>query len=148
MDDAVTAVSGFTSKGQVLPFPVELGAPLDQLLDRSGPFLDESAHGGTVAESVAGVEGVLLVERDLVIVAERDGDAALGIVGGGVGDFALGENDDASRRSELDGGAQARDSSADDQKICLWRCTLHRQKNGITLRGPGCQRGLRYDEDS
>src|SRR5208283_534539 len=97
----------------------KFGAPFDDLSDVLGAFFDEESDGVGAAQAVAGVEGVLFVEADFVFVAESDGDAALGVSGGGFGKIGLGEDQDGAGLAELDGGAHARDSGTDDEVIGL-----------------------------
>ncbi len=117
VQDAVAAVRALAGEGQAAGFAVELRAPIDELLDGGGAFLDERVHGGAVAQAVAGVEGVLLVKLHLVVVAESHGDAALGVFGGRFVQALLGHHQDAAGGRQFDGGAQPGHARADDQKI-------------------------------
>src|SRR5208283_2027438 len=119
VEDAGTAVGGFTGEGELGAGAIKFGAPFDDLSDVLGAFFDEESDGVGAAQAVAGVEGVLFVEADFVYVAESDGDAALGVSGGGFGKIGLGEDQDGAGLAELDGGAHARDSGTDDEVIGL-----------------------------
>ena len=97
--------------------PVELGAPLDQLLNRAGAFFNQDVHGRAEAQPVAGSERVLLMQRHFIVVAERHRHAALRVFGGRLLKAVLGDHQNASRRRQLDGGAQTGDSRSNHQKI-------------------------------
>src|SRR5438132_11958862 len=84
MQNARTAMSGFPREGQLRTGSVEFGAPFNELRDVFGTFFDKQRHRFGPAKAVACVNGVLLVEADLVFVAERDGDAALRPGRGGI----------------------------------------------------------------
>ena len=74
---AAAAVRAFAGEQQAAALTIELGAPVDQLVNRRRPFLHQCAHGPRVAQAVAGDQRVLLVQFDLVVVAQRGGDSAL-----------------------------------------------------------------------
>src|SRR5208283_269947 len=119
VEDAGTAVGGFTGEGELGAGAIEFGAPFDELGDVVGAFFDEESDDVGAAEAVTGVEGVLFVEADFVFVAEGDGDAALGVGGSGFGKIGLGEDEDGAGFAELDGGAHAGDAGTDDEVIGL-----------------------------
>jgi len=52
---------------------VELGAPIDELLNRRGAFLHQRVHRRAVAEAISRAQRVALMQFDLVIVAQSDG---------------------------------------------------------------------------
>jgi hypothetical protein len=54
MEHPITAMGAFASERELAALAVELGSPLDQLLDRGGPFLHQNAHCRAVAQAVAG----------------------------------------------------------------------------------------------
>ena len=105
VEDAATGMGALAREGKARALPIELRAPGDQLLDGAGAFLDEYAHGFRIAEAVAGRDSVLLVERDLVVVAERGGDAALRVFRRRFLELILGQDEDTAEGRELDGGA-------------------------------------------
>jgi 3-dehydroquinate synthase len=117
VQDAAAGVRAFAGEGEAGTFAVELGPPGDQFLDGARAFLDKRVDGLRVAEAVAGGDGVLLVEGDLVVVAEGGGDAALGVFRGGLLELILGEDKDAAEGGKLDSGAEAGDTCADDEEI-------------------------------
>ncbi len=61
VQDAVAAVRTFAGEGEFRAFAIEFSAPVDEVLYGGGAFLDEGVDGVLVAESVAGVEGVVFV---------------------------------------------------------------------------------------
>ena len=77
VQDAAAAMSGFPRKRQPHAIAIEFGAPLDEPLDGGRTFLDQRVDSLRIAQSGPGGEGVLLVQSDLVVIAERDGDSAL-----------------------------------------------------------------------
>ena len=59
---------------------IELSAPLNQLLNPLWPFFHQDFRCLGVYQSVAGVDGVLQMQADLVFVAEGYCDSTLGIL--------------------------------------------------------------------
>ena len=96
------------------PLRSNCGAPLDELLDGGGAFFHQGADGGMVAKAVAGLESVLLVQLDFVVVAEGYGDAALGVFGGRFAEALLGDYQHRAAGRQIDGGAQTGDAGAND----------------------------------
>ena len=77
VQDAVAAVRALARECQLVALAVERGAPLDQFLNRRRTLFHQRAHGDRVAQTIAGIQRVLFVQFDLVVVAERDRDATL-----------------------------------------------------------------------
>ena len=75
MKDAVAAVGAFAGKGEFRAFAIEAGSPVDELKDCGGAFFDERAHGFAIAETIAGIQRVLLVQLNIVVVAQDDNAA-------------------------------------------------------------------------
>ncbi len=69
VQNAVAAVRAFARERKPLPFAIELRAPVDQLLNRGRAFFHQRADSLAVAESIARIERVLLMQRHLVVVA-------------------------------------------------------------------------------
>src|SRR5256714_11097604 len=107
-------------EGEVAILAVERRAVLDQLGDVARPLFDQRLDGFCIAESGAGVEGILIMQLDRVVVAQDDGDAALRVLGVRLGDLIFGEHRHAPEASERDRGAQPGDAAADDNKISLF----------------------------
>jgi hypothetical protein len=82
MQDAVAAVSAFTSEDKLCTPAIECGSPFNELLNGSGAFFDQSANCVDIAESVAGKNRVLFVQLNFVVVAECNSYAALRVFGG------------------------------------------------------------------
>src|ERR1700685_228161 len=80
MQHPVAAVRAFARERDLGSGTVELGAPLHQLLDAAWTFLDQHAGGLFVDQSVAGLQRVLEVERNFVVIAERGGNSALRVL--------------------------------------------------------------------
>ena len=117
MQHPVAAVRAFSREGQPGSLAVELRAPLDELPNRRGSFLHQGAHRRTVAEAVSRVQRVLLVQFDLVVVAQSDGDPALRIFGGGFPEAVLRHDQHLARLGQFDGGAQSGHSGSNDKKV-------------------------------
>src|SRR5271169_3290644 len=121
MQDPATTVSSFAGEGDFGARTVELSAPLDQLLDADWAFFDQDTCGLSVTQSVAGFEGVVEMQADLVVVTERSRDATLGVLGVGLGHFTLGKAENASCRREFHRGTQARDACTNNDEVGLGR---------------------------
>ena len=100
---------------------IELRAPLDQLFDASGAFFNENARRCLVAQAITGLQRVIEMQADFVVVAERGSDATLGVLSVRLGDLALGQAEDSACGREFNGSAQSRDSCAYYDEICLER---------------------------
>ena len=121
MQNPVAAMCAFAGKGELGSLAIELRAPLNQFFDALRAFLHQDFRGFRIAQTIAGNERVLQVQADFVFVAECGGDAALGILGGRVGDFSLRQDHDAASGGQFDGSPQAGDSRAlsDEDEISL-----------------------------
>lgn len=98
-------------------FAIEVSSPLDEFGDARRAFADEGFGGGTVDEAVARVDGVIKVQCDVVFAFKGDGDPALRVVGVGFGDGFFCDYQDIAVSGQLDGGAEAGDAGAHDEKI-------------------------------
>jgi 3-dehydroquinate synthase len=107
MKNTAAAMRAFVRKEKLRPFTIELGSPVDQLLDRVWTFLDEHSNCLAIAKAGSGIQGVLFVEVDLVIIAEGRGDAALGILRRGLAQAVLGDNQYGTRPGKLNGSPQS-----------------------------------------
>ena len=87
------------------------------MLDRRRPFLDERVYCRAVAEPVAGQNGVLFVQGNFVVFAERGGDSALRILRGGLLQRVLRDDQHAAGGRQFNGGAQAGYTGADNQEV-------------------------------
>ena len=89
VDDAAAAVPALEAEREVaVAVGVELAAQVDQLADAGGRLVGEGDRGGALREAPAGLERVLEVNGGGVVDGERRGRAALGPVGGGLGERA------------------------------------------------------------
>jgi hypothetical protein len=70
-----------------------------------------------IAQAVASDDGVLLVELHFVVIVERDGDAALRILGGRLAQAVFGDDQNTTSRSELDRGPEPCNASANHNEI-------------------------------
>ena len=117
VQDPVAAVRALAGECQPAAFVIELRAPIDELLDSGRPLFHQSVDGGPVAQSVAGVKGVLLVQLHLVVIPERYGDATLRVLGGRLAEALLGDHQHLARFGQFDGGTHAGHSGADHEKV-------------------------------
>ena len=83
----------------------------------AGPSSTSVLDGRAVAQAVAGVERVLLVQLDLVVVAQGHRDAALRVFGRGFPQAVLGHHQHAPGFRQFDRRAQPGDAGSDHQKI-------------------------------
>ena len=79
--------------------------------------MNQGAHGGAIAEAVSRIQRVLLVQLHPVVIGQGDGDASLRIFRRGFVKALLGHHQHRPLGGQFDGGAQASDTRADDQKI-------------------------------
>jgi hypothetical protein len=134
VEDARAGVGAFAGEHQFAVLAVEGGSPCEEFFDALRALFDEDMSGIRVDEAVAGGEGVFVVEGDVFVSAESDGDSALRVGGVGFGEFFLGDNEDGAIASETRGRAEAGDSGADDEKINLLVCLI----GGGVLDGRSC----------
>ena len=141
VEHAVPAVGALAREGEAQSVLIEVRAPVDQLVDAARPLLDEHPHRLGIAQTVARGERVLLVQGDLVIFAERGGDAALRVLGVAVGGKVLGEEHDlALGDGDLDGGPQSGDPAA-DHDVIRGDGALHRDENSTGLAAAPARTG-------
>ena len=96
----------------------EFRAEPDQFLNRFRAAFDDGAHGADVAQSGAGVEGVLDMFVEGVEIVHDAGDASLGETAVAFVDLALGENRDRMARiGEMKCAFQSGQTAADDQMV-------------------------------
>ena len=117
--NTIAAVGTLASKRQLRALAIEFRAPGDELLDGGGSFLHQRAHRGAIAEAVACCERVLFVQLDLIVIAERYRDAALGIFGRRFAEAFLGNHEYPPGLRQFDRRAQAGYTRADHQEIRL-----------------------------
>lgn len=117
VQDAVAGVGAFTGEEEAGAVFVELGAPVDEFLNGGWPFLHESVDGWDITKAVAGIERVVFVKGDLVVVGERHRDATLGVFGSGFFEAVFGDDEHCACLGEFDGGPETGNARADDEKI-------------------------------
>ena len=116
---AIAAVRTLASEGKPGALLIEVRAPLDEFLDAQRAFLDEDARRIAMAEAIAGDQRVLQMQADLVLVAEGDGDAALGVLGVRFAQFEFGQTEHTPIGGQLDCRPHAGDAGAHDNEIGL-----------------------------
>ena len=90
---------------------------VDQLADARGAFLDHQLDHALVAQAGAGLDGVGGVRGGRVVGVPDRGHAALGPVGVGVIQRALGQQRDAALTGGLEREGHAGDAAADHQEV-------------------------------
>ena len=95
----------------------ELHAQLDQLGDARRAFLDDRADRRFLAQAGARLERVAHVQLERILFARHGRDAALGVVGVGLGAVLLGDDGHAPVRRDFQRKGKPRDAAAEDQKI-------------------------------
>ena len=98
---------------------VEACAPLDEFGDAEGPFGDEGFGGGPVDDAIAGGDGVFEMEGNVLIAFRRYGDSALGVMGVGLAERFLGDDEDIAVAGQFDCGTKAGNTCAHNQIIDL-----------------------------
>ena len=119
MEDAGQGVSALARAMELAVFAVEVGSPLNELGDAERPFGDKHLRGRRMDEAVAGAEGVLKVQSDVLVALHGHSDATLSIVGVGLGHRLLGNNQDFALLGQLDGRAQPCHTRANHQIVHL-----------------------------
>ena len=114
-------------EGQPGAVPVKLSAPGNKFLDAFRALLHQYPRGLDLAQAGTRDKRVLQVEADLIFIAERGRDSALGVLGGGLGEFAFGQNNHPPRFRQGDSRPQPGYSGADHQEICLRGKMLHKR---------------------
>ena len=117
VQNAAAAVRAFPRERELRSFAVELRAPFDKLLNGRRRLFHQYAHGRRIAQPVASHHGVLLVQQHFVVVAQRRGDAALGVLGGRLLQAVLGNDEHGTGFRQFDGGAQPGNAGSDDQEL-------------------------------
>src|ERR1041385_7659069 len=122
VQDSVAAVRRFARERQLCALAVELRSPVNQLLDSVRSFLHQNVRRIRVNNPIPGIDGVLQVQADLVFVAERNPDSALGILRGGFRKFLLRQHQHLACFSQRNGRAQPGHAGSHDDEIHLcWR---------------------------
>ena len=103
------------------PSRIEGRAPLDQLGHAHRTLGHQRLGGGTIDQPVAGVHRVFQVQRNVRVALHGHGDAALRVVGVGLGHRLLGDHQNLAVARQLDGRAQPGHARSHHQKIHLRR---------------------------
>ena len=130
MENTGAAVCCFTRKGEFRSGTIEFRAPFDELRDVLRAFFDKQGDSLGTAQSIPGVERVLLVKPDLVFVGKGHGDSALRPGGRGVAQIGFRQNQNASGRAQLNRRPQSGDSAAHNSVISTMAFLGVRHKSG------------------
>ena len=125
VQDAGQGMSAFAGAEELAVLGIKVRAPFDQLGDADRPLGNQSLGGGTIDQSIASVDGVGEMQRNIGIALHGHGDSALGVVGIGLGHGLLGNDENIAVAGQFDGRAQASYARPHYQKIDLLRC-FHR----------------------
>ncbi len=98
---------------------VELCSPLDEFGYTEGSFGDESFGGGPVDDAVARLDGVFKMKGNVLFAFHGDSDSALCVVGIGLAERFLGDDEDIAVAGQLNCGTKPGNTCAHDQKINL-----------------------------
>jgi hypothetical protein len=74
-----------------------------------------------VAETIARVEGVLLVEFDAIVFVQGYGDATLRVLGGRFPQRIFRDDEDGTCLRQLDGGTHTGDTGSNYEKVAVIR---------------------------
>jgi hypothetical protein len=122
MQNSGTAVRRFTGEAQAASAAIKFGAPRNQFLNALRTFFYKHPRGFHIHQSISGLDGVLQVKLNFVIVAQGNGDTALCVLRVAFGDFALGDHQYTTGVGKSDGGAQSRDTTSDYDEVGLrWK---------------------------
>src|SRR5262245_10940985 len=128
MQYAAAAVRRFASECKFGPAAIESRAPFDEFLNTFRAFFHQHMRRFRIHDAIAGSNGVLKMQADLVLIAQGHCDSALSVLRGGFGQFLLGQNQDSSCFGESDCRAQAGHTGTDNNEIHLLRQLLHGEK--------------------
>ena len=95
---------------------VELDAELDQVGDPRRRIARQLADRALAADAAAGAQGVLGVQARIVVLAERRGDAALGVEAVGGRELAPAQHEHVGLVRRGQRGVETGDTCADDDK--------------------------------
>jgi hypothetical protein len=115
--DAIAAMAPFAGQGELPLLPVELGPPLDQLLDPPRTFTDHVLDHVEVAQGTAGQHRVGHVILKTVRRIEDGGDASLGMGAVGLIQGILGNHQNRQALVDPQGSAKTGQAAADDQHV-------------------------------
>ena len=92
VQDAVAAVRAFAREQEARSFAIEAVPQSMSCSMAAGASSTSVRTAVRVAEAVAGDESVLLVKLDFIVIVERDGDAALRVLGRGFAQAVFGDD--------------------------------------------------------
>ena len=124
VQDAVAAVRAFARQHQLARcFAIEVRAPAQQFFDAQRTLFHQHPRGLAIHQPIAGVDRVFQMQRDVLIAAHGDGDAALRVVGVRFAQRLLGDHQDPAGPGQPNSGAKSGNARADDEKIGYGRNT-------------------------
>ena len=107
MQNARNGMGSFARAQKFAAVLIELRTPLDEFFHALRAFGHQHFCGWAVNQSIAGGNGVLQMQRDLVTILNSNRDPALRVVRVRFGDGFLGDHQDGTVLRQLDCGAQA-----------------------------------------
>lgn len=119
VQDTASGVGRLPTEFPSFPRTIKPTAPGHQFLNISRAFFDEDANGLGIAQSGSRSQRIFIVQLDLIVVAEDDGDASLRVFGARFGETVFGEDENTTDTSQFNGCPQASNAAADDDEISL-----------------------------
>jgi len=110
-------VRSFTRQCNMTIDLIKLGSPLHELADFSRRFVREDLYRSLITQAGARRERIAEMQFGGIGFSDRGGNAALGILGIGFGQFGLGEKENSARPGKLDCSAKSCNSATDDNEI-------------------------------
>ena len=117
MQNPGDGMGGFESAEQLAGTHVEVDAGVDEAADGVGALVDQGADHHRVAEAGAGDDSVQEMEIGVVVDPGGHGDAALGVVGVGLGKSGLGEHGNGAVLAGQESGLEPGNAAAYDEEL-------------------------------
>ena len=134
MDDTTLAVSAFSTEPELVSLPIERGAPLNHLFYPVRTLCDEYPDSLRVAQAGPSLERILLVETYLIVIAQGDCHASLGVLSAPLMDNRFGEDHNLACLTQLYGSSQAGHAAADHKEVGLFAIPFHPHVCSCTKR--------------
>ena len=117
VQDAGQRVCAFASAQQFAALGIEGRAPLDKFSYADWPLIHKRLGSRAKDNPIACAYGVFEMQRNVPIAFHGDGDSALRVVGVGLGERFLGDDQDIAVAGQFNGCAKAGHARAHHQKI-------------------------------
>ena len=117
VENSRTAVGSLARKSEFGSCAIEFRTPFDELSDVLGAFLHKDVDGFGITEAISGVDSVLLVNPDLVLVAEGDSNATLRVGRCGLAKIRFGKDQHRAGLTQFNCRSDACHTGADNGVI-------------------------------